>query len=262
MPNGTIFFIGLFVVTIILCIIGLMARIKQNRGLQDATDFMLWINGTYAVLSRMNNWPIYRFGWYKPNHHFKKICKEDLKSWWGIETVGDLNGTIQRLTSGMHNNHLLEIVKTNEFDMMNRDEFEKCMEELELSDTNQTKNAKKTVMEYTNVFNAYQKFGQNAILGWDLSRAVSLCSMGYGAGLLTYDEGLSRAVQINKHIQITFDSWDNFYESYMDGYVFWSKVDITSKYSEYKDRLKILDDLKNEPKSPYHVDWNLNLDRR
>lgn len=262
MPNGVIFFIGLFVVTVILCIIGLMARFRHSRGLQDATDFMLWTNGTYAILSRMNNWPVYRFGWYKPNHLFKKTCKNNLKTSWGIETVDELNGTIQRLTSGMHNSHLLEIAKSNEFDIISRDEFNKRMEELDSKDSKDSKKAKKAIMEYTNVFDAYQKFGQNAILGWDLSRAVSLCSMGYAAGLLTYNDGLSKAVQINKHIQITFDSWDNFYESYMDGYVFWSKDDVSSKYSEYKDRLKILQDLKNEPKSFYHVDWNFNLDKR
>lgn len=251
MQSGAIFFYGLGITSIVLCIIGLIATFKHANGYKNATNTMLWINGTYAVVSKINNWPMYRFGWYNPNYFFRKKCKKSLEEASGIKTESELYNTVLRLREGMHNNHALEIVISNGMDIISRKEFNENMKKID---------SKKTVMYYTNIYNAYEKFGENAILGWDLSCAVSLCSMGYAAGLFTYEDGLERALEIGKQIQNTFDNWDSFYDSYVAGYAFWNEDDISSKYSSYKDRLKIIYDFKKDPNSFYHVDWNLDLD--
>lgn len=251
MQSEAIFFCVLGIIIIVLCAIGFIARFKYKNCYNSVTNTMLWINGTYAVDSKINNLPVYRFGWYNPNYFFRKKCKKILKESWGIKNENELYNTVLMLREGMYNNHALEIVISNGMDIISRKEFNENMKKVD---------SKKTVMYYTNIYNAYEKFGENAILGWDLSRAVSLCSLGYAGGLFSYEDGLERALEIGKQIQKNFHSWDSYYNSYVAGYAFWNKDDISSKYSPYKDRLKIVYDFKKEPNSFYHVAWNLDLD--
>jgi hypothetical protein len=109
------------------------------------------------------------------------------------------------------------------------------------------------------MFDAYQRFGENAIFAWDLSRAVQLCAAGYIVGFYSYEESTAKAREIGKKIQNTFDSWDDFYASYFYGYAYWSEDDTEDKNSEYAERMRIFDALKKDENSPLHLNWYLDL---
>jgi len=91
-------------------------------------------------------------------------------------------------------------------------------------------------------------------MGWDLSRATYLCSMGYLAGIYTYDEAIDKAFEIGEIIQHTFTSWEDFWESYMSGYLFWG-----SDIHQYEYRYRIVRRLLDNEISPVKLKWYMCL---
>lgn len=237
------------VIIILIVIVVLIKVFKPKREYKEIPQPILWVNGTYAVLGKINMWNPKIFGGFG-DVASKIECKPALKNSWGVKNKQDLDETIQELVEGMHNNSLVSKVYDSEINTLSREEFEEEMKKLD---------KKEVVTYFTNMYNIYEKFGDNAILGWDLSRATSLCSMGCKAGFYTYQEGLTKALEISRQIQSTFNSWDEFHESYMAGYLFWSKDSVTSRGSGYNQRLKIIAGFKKDPKSFCHLDWNLDL---
>ena len=75
----------------------------------------------------------------------------------------------------------------------------------------------------------------------------------------SYEEATNKALKIGEQIQGTFNSWDEFFDSYLHGYLYWSEDDINDPSSGYVKRVKILEDLKKDPKSPLNLDWKLDL---
>lgn len=217
----------------------------------NPTEPMLWINGTYAVLTKINENDITVFAGRDKNVLTSEASKMVLESDWGITNREELDATIDELQNGMHNTMFLEEYKYNELDQLTKEDFELLLTYLE---------SPEDVEYFKLAYDTYTKFGDNAIMGWDLSRAVSLCGFGYVADYYTYDEAIAKATDISKQIQSTFDSWDSFYESYMFGYEYWSDEAILDETSLYNQRLAIIETFKNDPTSFYHLDWNLDLD--
>ena len=214
---------------------------------------ILWINGTYAVLTKINNQDVNIFGGVKPNIFNKQVALNLLKESWEVTTKDELDDQIYFLTKGEMNKSFLEEVDYYEISSYGESEFDEAIKEVQ--DSND-------VSYFQNMFDAYNKFGDKAILGWDLSRATQLCASGYIADFYTYEEATDKALVIGKQIQNTFNSWDDFFDSYLYGYVFWSEDDINDPNSKYAERVKILDELRKDPNSPLKLDWNLDLDTK
>ena len=96
-------------------------------------------------------------------------------------------------------------------------------------------------------------------MGWDLSRAVSVLEMGYAAGFLTYDEAVSQATEVAKLAQTTFSSWEEFNQSYLYGYSYWSEEDLEDPSSSAAERAQMVKSLTESSASPFRVDWNISL---
>lgn len=88
--------------------------------------------------------------------------------------------------------------------------------------------------------------------GWDYSRAVSNLGYYYLAGYYEEAEALNKALEIAKVIQTSFQSWDEFADSYLVGYEAWSG-------DTSGNRRTIYENLKNSKFNPYALDWNLEL---
>lgn len=63
-----------------------------------------------------------------------------------------------------------------------------------------------------------KKWGETGIRAWDLSRAAALLQWGYTAGYVTYGEAMELLEPAVGEIETTFDSWDAFYENFLEGY--------------------------------------------
>ena len=222
----------------------------SNR--EDIPDSIFWINGTHAVLTKVNNADVNRFGTMAPSNTNRTRVLNTLDNSWDITTREDLDYMIDTLVVGRHNPWFLEHAEAYGITSMSRDEFEfeiRGVQEREL------------VMFFRNMFEAYQAFGERAILGWDLSRATQLCAFGYIAEFYTYDEAVDKALAIGRVIQSQFSSWDDFYSSYFFGYAYWSEDDLENPRSEYSRRINIYNNLKSDRNSPVNLDWNLELIR-
>lgn len=215
---------------------------KQSDSAPNTSKSLLWANGTCAILTKLREEDPTIFGGSEKNNESKEICLETLEHWWGITSTAELDDMIRRLIDGMHNPLFIS-------DFHNGSHYKIARKSLDES------------AAHTSLYiNTYEKFGNNAIYAWDLSRAVSLCGLGYVAGYYSYDTATSKAIEISKKIQKTFESWDTFFESYMCGYAYWSDVEILDKESEYNTRLAIIENYKKDHSSFYYLDWNLNLD--
>ena len=73
------------------------------------------------------------------------------------------------------------------------------------------------------------------------------------AGISNYDgEHAKKALEIAKEIQGTFDSWDSFVQSYLEGY-----EESTGDSSD--DREELYQNLKASQWNPYSVSWKTKL---
>lgn len=88
--------------------------------------------------------------------------------------------------------------------------------------------------------------------GWDYGRAMQLASWYYIADFYTEKEAYENCLLIAESMQKRFGSWDEFAESYLEGYSQWSGGD---SRRGYYDKLKAMQD------SPYAVDWNMELSK-
>ena len=219
---------------------------------EDIPESLLWINGTHAILTKVNGADINRFGTMAPSGTNRTRVRNTLENSWDITTKEDLDYMIDSLVIGRHNQQFLEEAEEYGITGMNREQFEN---ELSLVDS------REAIMFFRNMYNAYHGFRDKAIMGWDLSRATQLCAFGYIAEFYTYDEAIDKALAIGRIIQSTFTTWDTFYTSYFFGYAYWSEDDLEDPNSNYSQRVRIFYNLKEDPKSPLNLDWNLELIR-
>lgn len=216
----------------------------------NVSEPIQWCNGTYAVLTKLNNGNISIFGGMAHNIVNKQVMLKTLDEAWGVTTKEELDEMIGSLTAGHHNPVFLEEAEEYGITDMTPNEFEAALEGVKSSEA---------ANYFKNMFDAYQQFEGNAIMGWDLSRAVQLCAYGYIADFYSYEDSTNAAIEICKQIQNTFDSWDDFFASYLYGYVYWSEDDVDDPKSDYAERVKLLQDLKFDKTSPLNLDWNLDL---
>jgi hypothetical protein len=54
---------------------------------------------------------------------------------------------------------------------------------------------------------------------------IWIASQGYLADYLSHDEAVAYCVKAGKKLQSLFNSWDEMFHHYMQGYIYWSKDD-------------------------------------
>ena len=242
-------------ITAVLIILALFLGGCGTKPLDDAqpsetTPSVLWLNGTHAVLTKVNYGDVYLFGGMALNNRNRQMTLIALDRWWGVTDKAEMDEMIDLLVNGRHNTAFLEEIEETNIIYMNKSEFDEALKEV---------TDRLDVIYYQNMFDAYQSFGENAILGWDLSRAVQLCADGYVAGFYSYEEATDKARIIGEKIQNIFDSWDDFYASYFYGYAYWSEDDKEDEKSGYAERIIIFEELKKDENGPLNLDWRLDL---
>ncbi len=221
----------------------------QATGKSEVSDTIRWMNGTYAILTKLNNADYNLVGGYKPTEQIKKAQIEALEEWWGVTDKATADETLEWVLEEGHRIDFAETMNLLDIDGaadMTHDELvafiDKTFENEEMS------------IALANSYATYTEFGENAINAWDYGRAMSLVGWYYIAGYYTLEESLDKSLEIAKKIQSEFTSWDEFNESYFRGYEYWAE-------ESSEERRKVYEGIKKQADSPYNLDWNLTLEK-
>ncbi len=212
-------------------------------------DTVKWINGTYAVFTVINNGDINEIGGFKKTPETVQSVKDMLKEWWGITNREEADNAVEWLMNEGHRKDFLQSYYANELQNLSREELNENLEKL----------SKEDKVYYTLLFNAYEKYGEDAVTGWDYSRAVQLLGYYYLADYYTYEETMDKSLAVSRQIQKTFSSWDDFVQSYLYGYQYWNDDDIEQKGSSSYNRAETYKKIKAMSNSPYKLDWKMEL---
>ena len=169
--------------------------------------------------------------------HWKGV----LYNWWNIRDREDLLKTLKWIED---NGHRSDFEKLGSFIASLNDE-QKLTLSSKLSDNKEAKHEIEAVERY------YQKLGRKSLLGWDYSRYISLCRLGYMVGYLTESEAWARIITAAAILQRTFDSWKDLGENYFIGREFWSYEMALRDGRLYRDTYRRLLNNGNSP-------WKLN----
>lgn len=213
------------------------------------SDTVLWMNGTYAVLTELNIGDYTLLGGMKNSSLNQKVEIKSLEDWWEVTDRESAEETLDWLLTEGHRTDFASLMQSLEeqgASELTEDELVSALSEA-AEDEEQGKYLAKSYADYL-------EYGETAIDGWDYCRAMSLLGSYYIAGYYTEQEALDQSMEIAKIIQSSFTSWDELMDSYFRGYEYWSS-------ESSQERRTIYEDIKGKENSPYQLDWNLSLEK-
>jgi|GEM_PF-543533 Protein of unknown function (DUF1266). len=101
-----------------------------------------------------------------------------------------------------------------------------------------------------------RRCANKGIWAWDLQRLIILCGLGYICDYISYEDSLDWCLKTGQKLQNIYSSWDDFFESYLLGYCYWSGDDLDDEDSEAHMRKGIYEFYKNRPDNPWNISWN------
>lgn len=169
---------------------------------------------------------------------------------WGVEDAASLLEMADWLMTEGHNADALQFLGEYEIaEDMGREDLLEKMDADGISD--EDKNA------LLAVYDARASFGDAAILAWDLSRVGTIMEDGYVAGYCTYEEAMDKTLEAALKAQQSFSSWDEFNQSYLYGYLYWTGE--SPEDSDAAQRADIIDFLSAQENGVFSIDWNTEL---
>lgn len=217
-----------------------------------SSDTLRWFNATYAVLTTKNGGDLNLIGGVEANALSKVQVIDLLEQSWDVVDRASADETLQWLLEEGHNAQLLANFREFEMDDLTRDDL---LEILSYGISEED------APFFLVIYDAHAQFGDSAIVGWDLSRAMNLCAWYYLAGYYTYEEAMDASLEVATRLQSTFSSWDEMVQSYLYGFQYWNEDDIQNPDSDSYERKEIFETLKADAHNPYSVDWNLTFEK-
>ena len=217
----------------------------QNAKVEAAQEEVIqWFNNCYAILTKSNLNDIHQFGGEDKGSYGQARVTNGLESSWGITDRVSADETIQWLLAEGHRYSWaeeMEVLKYIGIDYMTDAEIIESLGEAD----------GQLMIDMRNAYNAH---GINGISAWDYSRAMQLAGWCYVADYYTYEEALNKSLEIAMITQSQFGSWDEFAESYLRGYEYWS-----GSPANYNARRKIYEGIKSSADNVYKLEWNIEL---
>ena len=216
----------------------------------EMTDTLQWINTVNAIIIEEHNWNHDYFGGLPLNEDTKDLGAELLENNWETTDQAKVEETW---------NWLIDEGRRQDFatDMQTLADW--GLGQIEADDRSYSlwTDADMDFEEaefWAEMYTLYEEKGASAINGWDYGNAMEFLQACYIAGYYTEQEALDKAMEIGKLIQGEFGSWDEFMESYLDGYEYWY-------VEEPIDYQVIYQQLKGQEDSPYDIDFSTNLEK-
>lgn len=247
-------FTTIYAIFISIVCVGLFIYLSK-KDKKTMTDTIKWFNTTYALFTFTTGGNLNKIGG-SVKSKLKALSNQTLlEEGWGITSKDGVDNTLKWLLNEGHNEELLD-------EYYSLEEYTTTLNDY-LDDLNETeKLIAKTILE------AHSKYGDRAILGWDLARAMQIISNAYIADYYTYEETMDRFLKFAKIIQENFKSWEEFVDSYLLGHRYWfySNFDIEDiKNINPKNmpncRRELYTQLKNSKDNPYTIPWHTTLEK-
>ncbi len=228
------------------------ARLTESRTYPDTVR---WFTATYAVWSVRNGADLYTPGGGTPDEAFYAlVIKSVMERDWGIRDRQSAQSMISWLENEGHNQALLKYYEEHDLGQYETD--------IDLNaswDSGQGEISDGEAARQMAAYMGYRTYGAYAASGWDYSRALMLLGQCYVAGYYTYEEAMDKSLELGKKLQSMFPSWEDFMQSYMYGFVYWSRSDPTEPQPEFQYRVSIYHYLDSLEDGPFKMDWNMEL---
>ena len=216
----------------------------------ELPDTLRWFSNTFSILIAQNNWDISLYGGLPQDEYGKSMAEYLLTNTWGVTDRESADETLDWLLEEGHRIPLAEDLDTlasvGLTDIPAEERAETILASFELDE--------QQAQRYADWFSLYEQYDTDTAAGWDYSRAMTLLSFYYLTELYTEEEALDQSLEVAKTIQNTFDSWDDFMESYFVGYEYGMEADS-------EDRRELYEQLKTSPDNPFGLDWNTTLEK-
>ncbi len=95
-----------------------------------------------------------------------------------------------------------------------------------------------------------------AIGAWDLCRACQILGMGYLGGIIQRQEMFDESLKVGRIIQEYYHSWQELYESYLNGYRDWRSGNDNGAQEDIAERERICDEILKSADGPCSLSWN------
>lgn len=215
------------------------------------SDTLQWFCSAYAIYTKYNNKDLGMIGGTAPENKemHERAIKSALNSGWGIESHRSAAAKINKLLSGGHRKKYRELIK----DMKDEGLLNMSEEEME-EEVYQTREDNDDASECICAYYAYQKFGEQAVDGWDYCRALQVLGDCYQADYISLEECLDQSLIVAKKLQSTFANWEDVCKSYLYGHYFWGHDSVDTEW-----RWEIYEELAAMPEGPYTVPYDTEL---
>lgn len=238
------------IIAVAVAVLALLAGCGKGKT-EPLSDTLRWFNATYALITDLNGGDAGIVAGFKPGTKIEMTMKGVLSRDWEVTDRASLEESIDWLLTEGHNQDALDYLMESGAEGMDRAGLITAMDQSGFDSED------KVMLQ--SIYDAKAAYGEQAIAGWDYSRAMSLIGWGYLAGFYTYEEAMDKSLETAQKIQKIFDSWDDFMNSYFLGYSYWSGNDPEDISSQAYKRQKLYEELKAEKDGIYSVDWNTSL---
>ncbi|MGA2916737.1 MAG: DUF1266 domain-containing protein [Sedimentisphaerales bacterium] len=192
---------------------------NQNSKPNKLSNAQRWALGASGMLASSNHMKFDSLAGYEVNKFAIKSEKKLLEKWWGVTDRKSLLESLKWLEEGGHSADFEELaVSLNAPEMIGptlvRAEFEDKLK------TNEELRGKVAV-----VSRYYEKLGDKSLQGWDGTRYICLCRWGFICGYITEAEAWEKIMPAARHLQQTFNSWEELCKNYLIGREYWSPND-------------------------------------
>lgn len=220
------------------------------------SDTIRWMCSAYAIYSAYNDKSLEVVGGLAGDDRewYREEVKEALAGGWGIYDRKDVEDTLEDLLEEGHRKQYKEAVS----ELKKAEILELSSGEAMVEIAGYDSLSEEEVCKYQTAFEAYQKYGEKGIDGWDYCRALQILGDCYQAEYINLEECLDLSLPIAQELQKTYENWDGVAESYLYGYSFW-KGERTDDYDSQK-RWEVYEELKNMESGPYTVPYDTKLE--
>lgn len=223
---------------------------ELSASVTDVSDTLRWFNASNSILIYVNGWDYQLYGGLEANEMGQEVAKQLLNNSWEVTDKDSAEETLNwLLTEG----HRTEFVEEMEYlvecgiDAVEPEERASFLyDNFEISED--------VAQTYADWYNKYEESGADAASGWDYNRALSQLANFYLAGYYTLEEALDASMDVAQIIQTSFDSWDDYMESYFTGYEYWSE-------ESGEERREVYEKLQNADDNPFSIDFKTTLEK-
>ena len=215
------------------------------------SDTIYWMCSAYAIYSQYNDKRLDVVGGLsgEDKEWYQDSVKIALAEGWGIMGRDEVEKTVEKLVNHGHREEYRKVIKEMKDKKLLELSKEEAMKKIP-DDENQPR--------YETAYEAYEKYGEAGIDGWDYSRALQILGDCYQAEYINLQECLDMSLPIARKLQETYDSWEGVAESYLYGYSFWKK-ELPTDYDS-QERWDIYEELKSMEQGPYTLAYDTVLE--